>query len=73
LILWGADDPFIPVSHARAAYQAVPGSRLEIFDGVGHFPQSEAPTRFIEVLSDFVDSTPAARLTDTERELRGQR
>lgn len=60
LILWGDADPIIPVDHARAAHAAMPGSRLEIFEGVGHFPQREVPERFIEVLRDFVDSTPAA-------------
>ncbi len=64
LILWGDADPIIPVDHARAAHAAIPGSRLEIFEGVGHFPQREAPERFVEVLRDFVDSTPAARLTE---------
>ncbi len=71
LILWGDADPIIPVDHARAAHAAMPGSRLEIFKGVGHFPQSEAPKRFVEVLSDFVDSTPAAQLTDIARQARG--
>ena len=38
LIVWGDQDPIIPVSHAIAAHDAIPGSRLEIFEGVGHFP-----------------------------------
>jgi pimeloyl-ACP methyl ester carboxylesterase len=62
LIVWGARDPFIPVSHAVAAHEAIPGSRLEIFDGVGHYPHCEAPERFVEVLVDFIDSTEPARL-----------
>ncbi len=70
LIVWGDADPIIPVDHARAAHEAMPGSRLEIFAGVGHFPQSEAPKRFIEILSDFVHSTPAAQLTDIARQTR---
>ena len=49
----------------------MPGSRLEIFEGVGHFPQSEAPKRLVEVVSDFVDSTPAAQLTEIARQARG--
>ena len=57
LIVWGAQDPFIPVSHAVAAHEAIPGSRLEIFDGVGHYPHCEAPERFVKVLVDFVAST----------------
>jgi pimeloyl-ACP methyl ester carboxylesterase len=62
LIVWGARDPFIPVSHALTAHRAIPGSRLEIFDGVGHYPHCEAPERFVAVLVDFIDSTTPARL-----------
>jgi len=62
LIVWGARDPFIPVSHAVAAHQAIPGSRLEIFDGVGHYPHCEAPERFVAVLVDFIAKTAPARL-----------
>ena len=60
LIVWGARDPFIPVSHAVAAHKAIRGSRLEIFDGVGHYPHCEAPQRFVEVLVDFIASTEPA-------------
>jgi len=62
LIVWGARDPFIPVSHARAAHDAIPGSRLEIFEGAGHYPHCEAPERFVDVVVDFVASTEPARL-----------
>ena len=63
LIVWGAQDPFLPVSHAVAAHRAIPGSRLEIFDGVGHYPHCEAPERFVAVLVDFIASTKPARLS----------
>lgn len=69
LIVWGTRDPFIPVRHARAAHAAIPGSRLEILDGVGHYPHCEAPARFLRVLLDFIDSTSPARVS--EREWRG--
>ena len=62
LIVWGAQDQFIPVSHAVAAHEAIPGSRLEIFDAVGHYPHCEAPERFVAVLIDFIVSTKPARL-----------
>ena len=62
LIVWGAQDPFIPVRHGIAAHKAIPGSRLEIFEGVGHYPHCEAPERFVAVLVDFIASTKAARL-----------
>ncbi len=62
LIVWGEHDPFLPVSHAHAAHEAIPGSRLEIFEGVGHYPHCEAPERFVSLLVDFLESTEPARL-----------
>jgi pimeloyl-ACP methyl ester carboxylesterase len=62
LIIWGARDPFIPVSHAHVAHAAIPGSRLVIFEGVGHYPHCEAPERFVETIVDFIASTEPARL-----------
>ena len=63
LIVWGARDALIPARHGIAAHQALPGSRLEIFDDVGHFPHCEAPERFVDVLVDFVDRTAPTRLS----------
>jgi pimeloyl-ACP methyl ester carboxylesterase len=59
LIVWGDRDPIIPVAHGIAAHEAIAGSRLEIFEGVGHYPHCERPARFLEVLIDFLDTTPA--------------
>jgi len=70
LLVWGAQDTIIPVAHGRAAHERVPGSRLEIFDSSGHFPQLDEPERFIHLLSDFVQSTePAAMDAEGWREL----
>lgn len=63
LIVWGDRDPFIPVSHARGAAEAIGGSRLEIFEGAGHFPHSHSPERFATLLTEFVESTTPAILT----------
>lgn len=57
LIVWGRRDPLIPVRHAGIAHRAMPASRLEVFDGAGHFPQVEEPVRFARVLTDFIEST----------------
>ncbi len=64
LIMWGSEDDIIPVSHAHAAHQAMPESRLEIIEGVGHFPHAECPDRFVAVLRDFIATTkPSAAST----------
>ena len=62
LLIWGERDSIIPVSHGRAAHEQLPGSRLEVFERSGHFPQLDEPERFLEVLVDFIDSTEAATL-----------
>ncbi len=63
LIVWGARDPIIPVGHGEGAHRALPGSRLEVFDGVGHLPQIEQPARFVAVLEDFLAETEPRALT----------
>jgi pimeloyl-ACP methyl ester carboxylesterase len=72
LIVWGERDDIIPVDHAYSAHEAVPGSRLVIIEGVGHFPQIEAPEQFVKAVVDFIDSTKPAALgaEDRKRALR---
>ena len=70
LIVWGELDNIIPVEHARAAHAMLPGSRLEIFAGAGHFVHVEQPRKFAAVLANFIASTvPARRDTESYREL----
>ena len=57
LIVWGERDNIIPVAHAHAAHEAIPGSQLCLLDGVGHFPHAEAPELFLEALSLFLATT----------------
>jgi pimeloyl-ACP methyl ester carboxylesterase len=62
LIVWGEKDSVIPVAHGRAAHELMPGSRLEVFPGCGHFVPIEAPDAFVDVLEDFLGSTEPADL-----------
>ena len=61
LIIWGARDPIIPAHHGQDAHRAIPGSRLEILDGVGHLPQIEKPGAFVAVLEQFLADTEPAQ------------
>ena len=54
LIVWGTGDRMIPAWHATIAHQAIAGSRVELFEGAGHFPHLDDPERFARVLGDFV-------------------
>ncbi len=67
LIVWGDRDNIIPVSHAYAAHEAIPGSRLEIMKGAGHFPHAEEPVRFVELVSEFMRTTAPSTITADER------
>lgn len=66
LIVWGREDPIIPVAHAETALETIPGARLEVFDGVGHLPQIEAPGRFVAVLERFLAATDPAEFDRDE-------
>jgi pimeloyl-ACP methyl ester carboxylesterase len=57
LLIWGEEDRIIPVAHGYAAHDAVPGSRLEVLPGVGHFPHVESPAAVVDILDDFITST----------------
>ena len=59
-LIWGEDDLMIPVSHAHSAHAEIPGSRLEIFENSGHLPYHDHPERFVEIVEQFIDSTPDA-------------
>ena len=66
LIVWGERDPIIPAHHGEDAHRHIPGSRLEIFEGVGHLPQVEAPLRFVLALESFLAETEPAELDREE-------
>jgi pimeloyl-ACP methyl ester carboxylesterase len=67
LLVWGADDRIIPVSHAHRAHQAMPNSRLEIFERSGHLPHVADPARFVQAVRAFLDTTKPAVGTRTKR------
>ncbi|SHG85903.1 Pimeloyl-ACP methyl ester carboxylesterase [Jatrophihabitans endophyticus] len=61
LLVWGTRDSVLPIGHAYQAHAAMPGSRLEIFEGAGHFPFRTDPRRFVAVLEDFLATTTPGR------------
>ncbi|HET8594804.1 MAG TPA: alpha/beta fold hydrolase [Intrasporangium sp.] len=54
LIVWGTRDRIIPTWHALAAHEAIPRSRIELFEGAGHFPHLDEPDRFARLLAEFI-------------------
>lgn len=45
LILWGAEDRWILPKYAHAFGEALPGSTVRIYEGLGHVPHEEDPVR----------------------------
>ncbi len=64
MIVWGDRDPIVPVAHARAAHEAMAGSLLHVFEGVGHWPQQDRPEEFVRVVLEFIESTPSGAVED---------
>ncbi|MFG2944865.1 alpha/beta fold hydrolase [Streptomyces adustus] len=60
MLLWGDRDSVVPVRHAHGAHRAMPGSRLEVFEGAGHFPFHTDPARFLALVEDFTRTTDPA-------------
>lgn len=61
LLVGGSDDSYIPTRHTVDAHLALPGSRLEVFEGAGHFPHTSHPRLFADTLLDFMATTRPAR------------
>lgn len=54
LILWGAEDQWIPLSQGKRLQQALPGANLVILAGVGHVPMEESPTETVSEYLSFL-------------------
>lgn len=58
LLLWGARDRLIPLRFGRQFAQAIGGSTLVVFEGLGHLPQQEDPVRTGVEVERFLGLTP---------------
>ncbi len=61
LIVWGRNDPIVPVGVGERLAQIIPGARLAVIDRCGHCPQEERPEQTLELLRPFLDSLFFAR------------
>lgn len=58
LIMWGAQDRLIPVEVATRFSRDIAGSRLVVFDGLGHLPHQEDPLRTVLEVRRFLGLVP---------------
>jgi len=54
LVLWGAEDRFLPESHGARAAALIPRSAFVRIEGAGHSPNWEAPDALLAALLPFV-------------------
>jgi pimeloyl-ACP methyl ester carboxylesterase len=65
LLLWGDRDHFLPRQEQEALCDAIPGSKLVVYEGVGHIVLWEEPERVARDIVSFVAALPVgARLAD---------
>jgi pimeloyl-ACP methyl ester carboxylesterase len=54
LIIHGQQDQAVPLKYARQAQARIAGSRLEVLDNCGHWPQRDRPEEFNRLVSEFL-------------------
>ena len=54
LLLWGRNDPILPVAHAIRAARLIHGSKLHIYENCGHMPIWEYPGDVSVRIGDFI-------------------
>ena len=51
LVLWGADDPYLPLEFARRYAEVFPGAELDVAERAGHWPWIDRPELVDRVLA----------------------
>lgn len=54
LILWGDQDEEVPRGAMEIMAARIPGARLVVFEGAGHFPFLDMPERFCRTVKEFL-------------------
>lgn len=54
-ILWGEEDPWIPIERGKALHALIPQSSFHTIPGVGHLPQLESPSDVVAHIHDFIE------------------
>jgi non-heme chloroperoxidase len=59
LLIWGDGDPLVGMDHQQDLLRRMPSSRLVTYEGVGHTPRWEEPSRFAADVIAFVERVGA--------------
>lgn len=64
LLLWGDNDPEIPLADGERLHKEIDGSRLIVLRSCGHLPHEEYPKEFVEVVAGFSAERTSTDYTD---------
>lgn len=62
LVLWGTDDAYLPWRFAERQRTAFPSARVELLEGLGHWPFHEDPAQVAELVLPFLRAQLGARV-----------
>jgi pimeloyl-ACP methyl ester carboxylesterase len=54
LLIWGRQDPVVPLSAGELYQRKIAGARLVVFDDCGHMPEVEKPGDFVREVRGFL-------------------
>jgi pimeloyl-ACP methyl ester carboxylesterase len=54
LIVWGQQDPIVPLGAAEVYQASIPGSRLAVLESCGHHPEVEQSEEFLRLVETFL-------------------
>jgi pimeloyl-ACP methyl ester carboxylesterase len=54
LIIWGANDQYLPVELAQRFKELIPNAKLIVLDNCGHMPHEENPDQINQLIIDFL-------------------
>lgn len=57
LVVWGREDPWIPLASGEALRAALPAAAWAVIDDAGHLPMEEQPAAFNTVLLEWLEAT----------------
>lgn len=66
LLVWGENDPLVPLVYGQAMQQEIAGARLEVIPGAAHVPMWDAPAVFNEIALSFFEEVQAKSLPVAE-------
>lgn len=58
LLLWGRQDPVVPLGVGERLARDLPSARLVVFDSCGHLPAEERPYDSLSALNEFLGELP---------------